>query len=412
MTSTSLATFPLDLRNPELIQDPYPYYKVLREQKPISWDETNNWWILSRYDDVLFAQRDPRLSTRIEPLLHQILNNVPARLHCPVSALLDRAQGSKGSWLSGKNPPVHTHMRRLANATFAPQRLQALKPFIESLCNELIERAFEARRFDIIPDYAFPLPFAVIVRVIGLPEEDGHLFKKWCAQMLAMTSITASAEDRTNGDRAVEEFTSYVIPLVRKRRKDSRDDLLSDMTKESDGFRLNDRQIAANAVFFTSGGFETTEGLLGNGMLALLRNVDQLALLGEHPELIESAVEELLRYDSPVQFQLKTVSEDLELDSHKLRRGDRVLTLRGSANRDPEVFENPDILDIRRKNNKHLSFGSGIHYCIGANLARLEAHIAINTVLRRMPQLRLETENIKYKPYLKPRTLQSLPVAF
>lgn len=413
MQTSPPALIDLDPTDAEFIQNPYPYYKTLREREPVFWSPSRNWWILTRYGDVQLSYRDSRLSDRYEPRLHQILNMAPAKLHCPVSGLLDRLQLSQGSWLPGLNPPKHTHMRRLFNEGFTPTRIQKLRGYIEELCNSLIDKAIQRGHFELISDYAFPIPFTVIAKLIGLPTEDLPMISQWCKDSIPISDLAAKPEDRKQAEQVMETFTEYLIPFIKQRRKDPKDDFLSDMVAtDPKGFRLTDRQAAANGAMFTSAGFETTVGLLGNGMLALLRNEEQLRLLRDSPSLIDSAVEELLRFDSPVQFHIKTVSEQLQLGGKTLKPGEQILTLIGSANRDPDTFEEPDKLDIQRKNNKHLSFGSGIHYCIGANLSRLEAQIGINLLVQRLPNLRLSSEKIVYKTHFKPRSLEALPVVF
>lgn len=404
---------PLDPVTPEFIQNPYPFYKLLREHNPVIWNESKHWWILTKYDDVLLSFRDPRISTRPEPPLHRLANKTPARMHCPVAGILERIQEAKAGWLPGRNPPVHTHMKRMVSAAFAPARLEALRPFIENLCNGILDEAKARGELDVFLDFAVPIPFIVIAKLIGLPSEDLPKIRHWCRSIGPLFDIDSSEEDIKEANTYIEECTNFLLPLVKRRRKEMREDLLGDLLRtDKDGFKLTDRQVAANTVLFTLAGFETTEGLIGNGVLALLQNPDQLDFLRKNPDEIEAAVEEMVRYDAPSPFEPRVVSEPVEIRGQILKPGDRVIPMTGSANRDEDVFENPDKFDIRRKDNKHLGFGAGLHYCIGANLSRLEAQIAINLLLQRMPNLRLATDNVVFGNHFRPRKLTSLPVAF
>jgi Cytochrome P450 len=302
-------------------------------------------------------------------------------------------------------------MKRIFQPSFSSEQINKLRPFVEDLCNDLIDKAKAKGSFDIIADYAYPIPFIVVAKLLGLPSEDLPRIRQWCKEILALWDVGTAPSSQAQ--KCVDEYTKYVLPLVAQRRKEFRDDFLSSMTlADRDGFRLTDQQIASNAVLFTFAGFETTEGLIGNGMFALLRNRDQLELLQEDPSLIDVTVEECLRYDTPAQLHLKVMLEDIEVRGKVLRKNDKVLTFTGAANRDPEVFSEPDKFLIRRSDNKHLAFGSGIHYCIGAPLSRMEAQVAIGILVQRLPEIRLATDQISYRQVYRPRAIESLPVLF
>lgn len=401
----------------EFLQDPYPSYKHLREHAPVFWNESQRWWLISKYEDVSMVLRDKRFSRTgtsqdDTSRLHAILQNVPSgRLRHALSQVLDRRCPVTSHWFALKGPAEHVRMRSLFKMVFSHDRIQALRPFISDLSNQLLDQAQSQEHFDIMADYAFPLPFKVIAKLLGLPDQDLQQIEAWCLEMIPLFDFQTMGGNHAKAVAAIEEFGGYLAPLVKKRKRAPSDDGLTAMVvAEADGSKLTDRQIAANTVLFMFSGFETTEALIGNGMYALLLNPDQLDLLRSNPDLIDSAVEELLRYDSPVSFIPYLVSERLELRGNILNPNDTVYLLVNSANRDPDAFENPDTLDIERRNNKHLSFGLGSHFCIGANLARLEAQIAINSLLKRAKNVRLASSNIKYRSNLRPRKLSALPV--
>lgn len=399
----------------EVFQNPYPYYKTLRETKPVYRSPERNWWLLTRYEDVVKAFRDPALSTRYEPRLFKMMSKIPASMQCPFAGLLDRlgVQDSKGHWMPGKNPPVHTQIKKLLNAFFSPARLQQLVPNVEQMCHQMIDKHYHSRSMDIISDYAFPIPFAVITQMIDVPTDDLVQVESWCREIFPLFGLYTPPEESQKANRAIEVFTSYLMPIVESRRKRPGTDLISGLlVAGEDGFKLTNRQVAANVVLMTFAGFETTEATIGNGLLALLRHPEQFELLKSNLTLIDSAVEEIFRYDPAVQFETRTVAQPIEIGGELIRPGETVHAFQGAANRDPEVFANPETFDITREKNKHLAFGVGIHYCIGAPLARLEAQIALRIIAERLPEIRLRDKEVRFKPHLRPRALYSLPVTF
>lgn len=417
-TLSGLIADPYETMTDEFFQYPYPVYKVLRETQPVFYSKARRCWVITRYEDVHFAYKDASIDTRFEDAADKFQQKVPPGLQCPVSKVLERFRPAKCSWMASQNQPLHTHMKRLLGSTLTPARVEELRPSIEQLCQGLVSQArSRGTTFDIMSEYACVIPFSVIARLLGLPQDDLLKIKRWCDQIMPMFDIDSSESAIQDSMKVFEEYTNYLEPVVKQRRKQRRMDSTNNLMTEAfetnpDGYRLTDRQIAANIAHFTFSGFETTEAFIANSMYDLLRHPDQFELLKQNPDLIESAVEELLRFDAPTQFHIRPVSQVVSLGSATLRQGDKVMIVTGSANRDSEVFVDPDRLDICRQANKHLSFGFGTHYCIGAYLSRVEAQIAINTLVQQLPNLRLTTSSVRYKAIYKLRKLESLPVVF
>ena len=264
---------------------------------------------------------------------------------------------------------------------------------------------------DAIRDLAVPLPIQVISELVGFPAEDYEQLKTWSDDFAAALTINPTTEQQDRSNQSREEMRGYFEKVVADLRANPKENLICTLLAANEnGKRLSPMELFANCVLLMAAGHETTTNLIGNGILALLRNPDQLALLRNDPSLISSAIDELLRYDSPVQWIMRVASEELELRGQKIRRGEVVLGSVGAANRDPEMFTDPDRLDIRRKNNKHIAFGNGEHYCIGAMLARMEAEIAIGTMVRRFPKMRLKSKRAKWNRNIIFRGLRNLPV--
>jgi len=303
---------------------------------------------------------------------------------------------------------VHTRMRRLVARSFSPRVLDALRGRVEELVEELLDRSAPRGRLDAIADFAYPLPAIVIAELLGAPAEGRERFLDWSADIVAFVgSGPVDLELARRADRSLREFRAFIAPELERRRGRPADDLLG-LLAAGDGDRLSDDEIVATCVNLLFAGHETTANLIGNGLLALLRNPAELARLRDDPALAPSAVEELLRYDGPVQRVRRVVTEDVEVGGKRLRAGDLVAGFIGSGNRDPDRFDDPDRLDLSRADNQHLAFGYGIHFCVGAALSRIEAPIALNALLRRFPGVRLRGAEVVWKPNIVFRGLESL----
>jgi cytochrome P450 len=312
-----------------------------------------------------------------------------------------------------QNPPDHTRLRGLVHKAFTPRIVEQMRSEIQAVTDELLDRVQDNGRMDVIADLAYPLPVTVIARMLGVPDADTDLFHGWSDALARALDYTDDSAVYLQASEAAEAFTAYLRGLIAERRVNPQDDLLSAMAAvEEAGDSLTEMELLATCTLLLTAGHETTINLIGNGTLALLCHPEQMEQLKQNPGLMKTAVEELLRYDSPVQATSRGVYEEIEVGGQKIAAGQHVNFMLGAANHDPERFENPGVLNLARQPNPHLAFGSGIHYCLGAPLARLEGQIAFTTLLRRMPQLGLETDSPKYRNNFTLRGLESLPVSF
>ena len=314
-------------------------------------------------------------------------------------------------WMLLKNPPDHTRLRKLATKAFTPRVVENMRPHIQPIVDDLLDPIQAKSVFDIIAELAFPLPVIVIAELIGVPAQDRDQFKEWTGALARSLDPVITPDISAAADKATEAFIDYFTRLVAERRVQPQQDLLSGLiAAEEEGDKLDEDELLATAILLFAAGHETTMNLIGNGMLALLRNPDQLAKLQADPLLIETAVEEFLRYDGSVQVTARVALEDIELGGKTLRKNQQSLLLLGAANHDPARFSDPDRLDITRQDTNQLTFSHGIHHCLGAPLARVEAQIAINTLLRRKPNMRLATQELAWRDMLTLRGLKALPV--
>src|SRR3954463_228508 len=396
-----------NLASPEFKANPYPFYAHLRAERPVfqvTLPDKQSAWLIARYDDVLAALKDPRL--------------VKDRTRA-----LTPEQSSKQPWMPGffrpltrnlldLDPPDHTRLRGLVHKAFTPPLVERLRDRIQGLTLELLDRARGKGTIDLIRDYALPLPTTVIAEMIGVPAADRHRFHRWSSAIVASTSTKWGM---LRAMPAVVAFLRFIRRLVARRRSDPRDDLMGALVMAEDaGDRLSDDELVAMIFLLLVAGHETTVNLIGNGSLALLQHPDQLARLRRDPALIKPAIEELLRFDSPLETATERFArEDIVIAGTRIPRGAMVSAIIASANRDDRQFEHPDSLDITREPNRHLSFGLGIHFCLGAPLARMEGQIALATLLSRAPDLRLSVpaKALRWRRGLVLRGLQALPVS-
>jgi len=383
---------------PEVRDDPYPTYHALREADPVHRSPFMDIWVLTRYEDVALVLRDQRfLADRRLEAGHQ---EIPGLDDTRSMLVLD--------------PPDHTRLRGLVSKAFTPRMVERMSAQAQAVVDTALDAAAGRGGLELVEDLAYPLPVTVIARMLGVPEEDWPRFRDW-SRVLAASLDPVAMQDPDKAaryqaaDLAIQE---YLTEIVARRRGASGDDLISALIAvEERGDVLSERELVVMLVLLLIAGHETTVNLIGNGVLGLLRNPDQLALLRSRPELLNSAIEELLRWDSPVQLTGRVVGETCEIGDRTLQRGDFVMTLLGAANRDPAQFADPDRLDLTREPNQHFSFGRGIHFCMGAPLARLEGRLAIGSLVRRFPDLRLDGEPVRSET-ITLRGLRSLPLAF
>jgi cytochrome P450 len=393
----------LDWASPMFLADPYPDLHRLREADPVHLHESG-FWLVTRYSDAVAMLRDSRF---VRP---RDLTPGEADALARQGRLTPRAFLTSYGILWA-NPPDHTRLRRLVNKAFTPAVVDALRPEIEALVEQLLDDARDREPLDVVADLAYPLPVSVIAALLGVPLEDRHAFREWSRDLLGAFDPARGSGAAEKGNRAIDSFRAYFAELVAERRAQPRDDLLSRLVAARDEDDvLSENEVLANVIFLFVAGHETTVGLIGNGLLALLRNRAELVRLREDPSLAKSAVEELLRYDSPEQTIFWTVDEEVVWEGRRFEPGQEVLILVGAVNRDPARFSDPDRLDLARADNRHLAFSHGSHYCLGAPLARAQGEIAIAALLRRFPELRLAGAP-QWQPTFFIRSLRSLPVA-
>ncbi len=393
---SGIAYNPVARRN---TQNPYPAYAALRDKGPAHRSRLLNAWIFGRYRDVDVILRD-----------WQRFSNNGSKAATPGKRTVIPDPGTP-SMLS-LDPPDHRRLRSLVSKAFTPRAVNALEPHIRSLMHQLLDGIEDLSGFDLMEAVAKPLPVIVITEMLGVPPEDRARFRGWSDRRARILEPTIGAEEREDAVRAADDLDTYFAPIVKERRADPQDDILSGLAQaEEEGDRLDEREMLTMLRLLLIAGNETTVNLIGNGMLALLRHPEQLQRLRDDPSLIPSAVEELLRYDSPVQLDLRRVVEDCDVNGFPVKRGDDIVLLIGGANRDPEQFEDPDGLDVGRGESSHISFGRGIHACIGAPLARLEARIAVEVLLERFSSIRLAGPPPRFRGSIVLRGLESLPVA-
>lgn len=388
---------------PEFNADPYPFYHRLREADPVHRSPLG-FWVLTRYDDCVMVLRDPRFGRAgFEGVLESVYGNTVEQGRLPTSMLF-------------RDPPDHTRLRGLVSRAFTPRVVEALRPRIQQIVDGLLDRVQGAGRMEVISDLAYPLPVIVISEMLGVPEEDRERIKQWSADIarsldaIGLPTDPEIVDRGRTGRRAIGDYFRSLIP---DRKKRPRGDLLSLLIEaEEQGDKLSEGELLATCVLLYIAGHETTVNLIGNGLLALLRHPKELQRLRDEPSLIQSAVEELLRYDGPVQRTARITNADVELGEHKIPKGSMVVPVIGAANRDPAHFPDPDRLDVSRPDNRHIAFGFGIHFCLGAPLARLEGHITLGTLLHRLPRLALSTERPEWRESQVLRGLKALPVSF
>lgn len=407
MTTSTHQTLSLTrLQDPVVRADPYPFYAQLRSEDPVHWDEDLGFWVLTRFEDISSVYLDPRFS-RAQGLLRGF-ERLPAderHIAQPVYQTLSRT-----TFYS--DPPYHTRLRGIMNEGFTPRTMEQMRPRIQLIVDDLLAKVRQAGRMDAIRDFAYVLPILVIAGMLGLPAEDRRRLKDWSDDLFAVLGTVAhSHEQMQRASKSLVEMSEYVTDLSETRRAEPGEDLLSTLVAEV-GERLSREELVANVSMLLSAGHETTSNLIGNGLLALLRHPDQLQKLRDDPALLASAVEEMLRYDNPVQIAYRSAAEDAQVGGKWIRKGQLVNMVLGAANRDPERYSEPDRFDIARDEGKHLGFGLGIHFCIGAALVRLEGQIAFSAILRRLPRLALATDVLEWQEQPIFRGVKSLPVIF
>ena len=389
---------------PYFLADPYPLYSRLRNDRPVYWDRRFG-WIVSRYNDVASALIDPRLSVQ------RPLPDDPIPIHLqPIADKVRAVRAMQSRWILFSDAPQHTRLRELVEPAFTRPRIAALRVRVQQLVDELLDAVDPESGMDVVDDLAFPLPSTIIAELLGVPVADRQLLREWSHDIVGASILSVTKIERAYASQ--EALVAYLRDLIVERRDKPADDLLGVLLQGERAGALSEEEVIGTCVMFLFVGHETTTNLIGNGTLALLRDPAAQQLVRDEPDLIDSAVEELARYDSPVQVAYRSANEDIELGGAQIANGEHMLLLIGSANRDAERFSDPERLNLTRQPNRHLSYSAGAHYCLGAWLARLECQIALRSLFTRFPNMRLGSGPIQFRPDILLRGLENLPVVF
>lgn len=394
----------------EFFSDPYPIYQQLREEAPVYWSDHWTGWLVTSYQDVFDALRAPQVFSNAGRAA-SLLQLLPESERASLAPLARHYTAG----LSHSDPPAHTRLRAVVNKAYTPRLVEILAERIQYIADELIDARRAQRQMDVIAHFARPLSIRILDELLGIPEPDRAQVAEWTRDLLELVGgvdqpIAATA---LHAQAALQELSRYLGELAGQRACEPRSDLLSSLAVAQEQDRvLTHGELINTAVTVLIGGYDTTTNLIGNGLVALFRNPEVMSELTNKPKLMDLAVEELLRYDSPLQSNTRIALRDIELQGQRIRQGDRIHLMLGAANRDPAQFPEPDRLDPERRENRHLAFGHGIHYCLGAALARVQGRVAFGVLLHRLPALRLTSRQLEWRPTLTVHGLKELPVAF
>ncbi|MES2043762.1 MAG: cytochrome P450 [Pseudomonadota bacterium] len=392
------------LLDPAVLADPYPLYARLCEEDPVHWDQFLHCWVVTRYADV-----------------HQVLHSFSAdRTPSPEAmralglAHIEPIAEVMVKQMLFLDAPDHTRLRKLCSTAFTPRRVELLEERVEAIANELIDKVVDKKSMDVVADFAAPFPAIVTAHLLGVPAEDHAQLKAWSADFAEMLGNFQHNPERIDRVlKSVADMTAYFRRAVREEERPLPEGLIRSLVEaEIDGNKLSEEEVIANTIVTMVGGQETTTNLIGNGLLTLLRQPDKLAELRDNPDIAESAIEELLRFETPSQHTGRICREDTMMGGKLIKKGDAVMAVMAAGNRDPRRFTDPDTLDLRRTDNRHLAFGWAAHFCFGAPLARMEGRIAFTTLLRRLPELALGAGKLSWRENLGLRGLKALPVTF
>jgi pimeloyl-[acyl-carrier protein] synthase len=396
---------------PEFRQNPHPFLKRLRETDPVHFSPLVGVWVLTRYADSLAALKDHE---------HFSASTKPWKDHERFFYRQDLGQQSPladvyNRWMLQLDPPDHTRLRALLNKAFTPRVVETMVPRIQRIVDDLLDRAVakDAGGMDFIADFAYPLPVMVICDMMGIPAEDQDKIELWCRKLLPSFTAAVARETVEETNSTLNDFREYFRDLTNARRKDPKPDLLSGLIAARDqGDRLNDDELFATCILLAFAGHASAVQATANTLVLLLNHPEERAKLDRDPSLIDNAVEESLRFESPLQIVFRTTKQETHIGGKTIPASQMIFISLVAANRDPAQFPEPDRFDITRKENRHIAFGYNIHYCAGAPLGRVEAQVAIATVLKRFPNIRISTDKIEREPSLILRGMRALPVVF
>jgi cytochrome P450 len=398
-----------DMFTPDVIADPYTYYGRMRDEDPVHWNDKYALWAVTRYDDLTWLTRHHELFSSA------VFKNDPRPPYPDIDesdlGLYEYVKNYQADQFIQHDRPEHLEMRRVLHGFFTPRSMEAWRPFVQSAVKELLDAAEEKGEMDIMRDLATPLPVLVIAEMMGVPPAERQYIRRLAEKLLY---IGRGEYDRMKPlAEGMRGMIDYVSPLVDERIVNPGDDFISVLASGEKNGVFTRHEVLVNTSLLLLAGHETTINLICNGTLAFLRHPDQWALLQRNPgELAKPATEECLRYDSPVKSIQRIASQDVEMRGKVLRKDDRIRWFISSANRDPDAFPNPETFDITRHPNQHVAFGSGVHHCLGATLARVEGQEVLKALAERFPRLRAEAEGLEYQPSITFRSLKSLPVTW
>ncbi|MBA4538171.1 cytochrome P450 [Bacillus aquiflavi] len=392
----------ISISSPEFIRNPYPYYDELRSINPIYKMDSFKYpgWYITGYEEVVTVLKNNAFKNRI-PLpettrKYQSLKNI------------------QNNMMLFKNKQDHKRLRMLISKGFTLTRMNKYRSYIKEVVHELLHEAENNKTIDVVTEFAFPLASLVIAKILGIPEEDRKQFRKWALTLVPTIDFSRTRKTLENGNITVMRLVSYFTELIKKRKHSPEEDLISMLLqdKQQDDNELSDEELLATCILLVIAGHETTVNLISNAVLSFITHPEQLKKLTQNPALIELAIEEILRYESPTQMTARTAAEEVELNGNMIKKGDQVYLMLGAANRDPRIFTEPHKLDITRNPNPHLAFGYGAHFCIGSTLARLEAQIAMQTLLKRFNNFAIATNDLQWRNLVGFRSLGTLKVTF
>jgi cytochrome P450 len=396
-----------DLMSPEVIHDPHSYYHGLREADPVHWNDRWGGWVVTRYEDAIKVLRNAdAFSADRMGFLERELAEEDRETITPIFDVLS-------SWMVFTDPPLHTQLRSLVNRQFTPKEVERYREQVRAIVNDALDEVEEKGEMEVIRDFAYKVPMTVILDLMGVPDLNREKIKEWSEELGLFFFIRADEPRRRHfATRGVSALAGYMRHVVEEKANNRGDDLISLFLGAEDAGVITRDDVIANCVLLAFGGHETTMNLIANGTLALIRHPDQWLRIKEDPTMIRSAIEELLRYDGSVKTTVRWAKEDVEVGNEIIKAGQRVLIGLSAANRDPEMYENPDALDVARDPNPHMAFGQGIHVCVGAPLARLEAQEAFAALTQRFDVPEIVSEDYQYWPTVIGRSLKSLNVKF
>jgi len=393
----------------EFMEDPYPLLRQLREEDPVHWSDSIGGWILTRYDDMVVTFKDTGHFSN-EGRLAKAVAYLPPETRAEFKTFEDHYRQRS---LIHSDPPDHTRLRSLVTKAFNARVVEGMRPRMQEVVNQVFDVALQAGQMDVIKDLAIPLPVTVLAEILGVPKADVPLFKDWADGLLAFQGVNKPPVPvLRRSQESILGMRAYLGALLKEKKTHPGEDLLSELAAaESEGERLSETELLNTCITLLVAGHETTTSLIGNGIWALLRHPDQWQLLKDDPTLVTSAIEEILRFESPVARQPRLLKVEAEMGGKQLRAGEMAFQMLNAANRDPAYFTDPDLFDIRRQKNRHIAFGLGPHFCVGALLARTEGQVVFSTLITRLPNIRLVNEKPEWDVH-KPnsRMLKSLPV--